>query len=120
MTTPIATAIALAEAIGMTVEEWQSKGTCAQTDPEAFYPEKGGSTREAKRICYGCEVRDKCLEYAIEHDERFGVWGGLSERERRRAARGETVIPVLRTDRRPNGHGHACKCFECQLNGDVE
>ena len=64
--------------------EWQERALCAQTDPEAFFPEKGGSTREAKRICQSCEVRDECLEYALEYDERFGIWGGLSERERRR------------------------------------
>ena len=64
--------------------DWQERALCAQTDPEAFFPEKGGSTREAKRICQSCEVRDECLEYALEHDERFGIWGGLSERERRR------------------------------------
>jgi WhiB family redox-sensing transcriptional regulator len=69
-------------------DQWQERGLCAQTDPEAFFPEKGGSTREAKRICMGCEVRDKCLEYALAHDERFGIWGGLSERERRRLKRG--------------------------------
>lgn len=68
--------------------EWQERALCAQTDPEAFFPEKGGSTREAKRICMGCEVRDACLEYALAHDERFGIWGGLSERERRRLKRG--------------------------------
>lgn len=68
--------------------QWQEKALCAQTDPEAFFPEKGGSTREAKRICMGCEVRDQCLEYALAHDERFGIWGGLSERERRRLKRG--------------------------------
>ncbi|HJP74870.1 MAG TPA: WhiB family transcriptional regulator [Pseudonocardiaceae bacterium] len=65
-------------------QEWQERALCAQTDPEAFFPEKGGSTREAKRICLGCEVRSECLEYALEHDERFGIWGGLSERERRK------------------------------------
>jgi WhiB family redox-sensing transcriptional regulator len=69
-------------------EQWQERALCAQTDPEAFFPEKGGSTREAKRICLGCEVRDRCLEYALAHDERFGIWGGLSERERRRLKRG--------------------------------
>ncbi|WP_245905759.1 WhiB family transcriptional regulator [Mycolicibacterium palauense] len=68
--------------------EWQDRALCAQTDPEAFFPEKGGSTREAKRICLGCEVRDQCLEYALANDERFGIWGGLSERERRRLKRG--------------------------------
>ena len=63
---------------------WQDLALCAQTDPEAFFPEKGGSTREAKRICVGCEVKAECLEYALLQDERFGIWGGLSERERRR------------------------------------
>lgn len=69
-------------------DQWQERALCAQTDPEAFFPEKGGSTREAKRICLGCEVRDACLEYALANDERFGIWGGLSERERRRLKRG--------------------------------
>ena len=68
--------------------QWQENALCAQTDPEAFFPEKGGSTREAKRICLGCEVKDACLEYALANDERFGIWGGLSERERRRLKRG--------------------------------
>ena len=63
---------------------WQHKALCSQTDPEAFFPEKGGSTRDAKRVCAQCEVRAQCLEWAIEHDERFGIWGGMSERERRR------------------------------------
>jgi WhiB family transcriptional regulator, redox-sensing transcriptional regulator len=67
--------------------DWQDRALCAQTDPEAFFPEKGGSTREAKKVCRGCEVRAECLEYALEHDERFGIWGGLSERERRRLKR---------------------------------
>lgn len=62
---------------------WQQDALCAQTDPEAFFPEKGGSTRDAKKICADCEVTEACLEYAMENDERFGIWGGLSERERR-------------------------------------
>lgn len=69
-------------------DEWYDRALCAETDPEAFFPEKGGSTREAKKICLGCEVRYECLEYALAHDERFGIWGGLSERERRRLKRG--------------------------------
>lgn len=63
---------------------WQDQAVCAQTDPEVFFPEKGGRTREAKRICRSCEVRVACLQYALDHNERFGVWGGFSERERRR------------------------------------
>ncbi len=66
---------------------WQERALCAQTDPEAFFPEKGGSTREAKRVCTSCEVRAECLDYALAHDERFGIWGGLSERERRKLRR---------------------------------
>ncbi|WP_019179512.1 WhiB family transcriptional regulator [Microbacterium yannicii] len=66
---------------------WQTDALCAQTDPEAFFPEKGGSTRDAKRICTSCDVRDQCLEYALQNDERFGIWGGLSERERRKLKR---------------------------------
>jgi len=63
---------------------WQADSLCAQTDPEAFFPEKGGSTRDAKKICASCDVRAQCLEYALSNDERFGIWGGLSERERRK------------------------------------
>ncbi|AZA09833.1 Transcriptional regulator WhiB2 [Corynebacterium pseudopelargi] len=76
--------LTLDELFGAVEQEWQEQALCAQTDPEAFFPEKGGSTREAKRICSACSVRDECLEFALEHDERFGIWGGLSERERRR------------------------------------
>jgi WhiB family redox-sensing transcriptional regulator len=68
-------------------ESWQERALCAQTDPEAFFPEKGGSTREAKKICTQGPVRAECLEYALANDERFGIWGGLSERERRRLRR---------------------------------
>ena len=75
------------EPFGAEEADWQERALCAQTDPESFFPEKGGSTREAKKICTGCEVRSECLEYALAHDERFGIWGGLSERERRRLKR---------------------------------
>jgi WhiB family redox-sensing transcriptional regulator len=77
----------MADLLSGDAPEWQERALCAQTDPEAFFPEKGGSTREAKRICVGCEVRAECLEYALAKDERFGIWGGLSERERRKLKR---------------------------------
>lgn len=64
-------------------DSWQHEALCAQTDPDAFFPERGFSAREAKTICATCPVRQECLEYALENDERFGVWGGLSEGERR-------------------------------------
>lgn len=58
-------------------------GRCAEADPEAFFPEKGASNKAAKRVCMSCEVRVACLEYALSIDEQWGVWGGLSEMERR-------------------------------------
>lgn len=76
--------------------EWMSEGLCGQTDPDLFYPDKGGSVREAKGICNGsplsrrgeprppCPVREHCLRYALDNDERYGIWGGVSERDRRR------------------------------------
>ncbi len=62
---------------------WMVDGLCAQTDPEAFFPEKGGSTKAAKRVCLSCSVREECLDYAVQHQVRYGIWGGLSERQRR-------------------------------------
>jgi WhiB family transcriptional regulator, redox-sensing transcriptional regulator len=61
---------------------WQQGALCAQTGADFFFPEPGSSVREAKRICGLCPIRSACLEYALDNDERFGVWGGLSEKER--------------------------------------
>lgn len=76
---------------------WQERALCAQTDPEQFFPEKGGSTREAKRICGRCEVRAECLDAALANDERYGIWGGSSERERRNIQRLETTQTTQQT-----------------------
>jgi WhiB family transcriptional regulator, redox-sensing transcriptional regulator len=86
----VATTAELDHILGPVMDEdlaWMEDARCLDADPEAFFPEKGGSTREAKRICSQCEVRDACLEYALANDERFGIWGGMSERERRRLKR---------------------------------
>ena len=72
-------------------EPWMLDAICAQTDPEVFYPDKGGSTRAAKRTCFGCTVRAECLQYALVNKERWGVWGGKSERERRKLMEAEAV-----------------------------
>lgn len=65
-------------------EPWMDEALCGQVvDPEMFFPEKGGTTRPAKSVCASCDVREQCLAYAMAHDVRFGVWGGLSEQERR-------------------------------------
>lgn len=66
---------------------WQERANCLGVDPELFFPERGASTREAKAVCAGCAVRLECLEYALRNHEKFGIWGGLSERERRRLRR---------------------------------
>ena len=78
--------------------EWMADGLCAQVDPELWFPEKGGSTREAKAVCGRCEVRPECLAYALAHDDRFGVWGGVAERDRRRMTRAARArVPDRRT-----------------------
>ena len=66
---------------------WQDQANCLGVDPDLFFPERGASTREAKEVCRGCVVRMDCLEYALVNGEKFGIWGGLSERERRRLRR---------------------------------
>jgi WhiB family transcriptional regulator, redox-sensing transcriptional regulator len=66
---------------------WQDNANCLGVDPDLFFPERGASTREAKEVCRGCIVRQDCLEYALANGEKFGIWGGLSERERRRLRR---------------------------------
>ena len=65
-----------------------AEALCAQTDPEIFFPEKGSSSRSAKRVCMACSVRLACLEHALAVGERHGIWGGLSERERQQERRG--------------------------------
>lgn len=66
---------------------WQEYANCLGVDPDLFFPERGASTREAKEVCRGCVVKDDCLEFALNNGEKFGIWGGMSERERRRIRR---------------------------------
>lgn len=66
---------------------WQAQANCVGVDPDIFFPERGASTKEAKAICAACSVREDCLEYALANGEKFGIWGGTSERERRRLRR---------------------------------
>src|SRR3954463_16691188 len=66
---------------------WQRYANCMGVDPDLFFPERGASTREAKEVCRGCVVQEDCLEYALANGEKFGIWGGMSERERRRIRR---------------------------------
>ena len=63
---------------------WRQHGNCANTDGEAFFPEKNNSPHMAKKVCARCSVRQQCLDYALAHNEQYGTWGGLTERERRK------------------------------------
>jgi WhiB family redox-sensing transcriptional regulator len=67
--------------------DWQDHASCAGTDPDAFFPERGAGVRSLltpKRVCARCDVQADCLDYALEHDERFGIWGGMTAEERDR------------------------------------
>lgn len=66
---------------------WTEQALCAEVGGDFFFPEKGQPSAPAKQVCRSCEVRAECLEYALENDEPFGIWGGMSERERRRLKR---------------------------------
>lgn len=71
----------------ITEESWRDDALCAQVGGDIFYVDKGESTAPAKAVCAMCAVRLDCLDWAVRNDERWGVWGGLSERERRRLKR---------------------------------
>jgi WhiB family transcriptional regulator, redox-sensing transcriptional regulator len=67
--------------------EWQTNARCTEVDPEIFFPERGGSSKSARAVCDKCLVKQDCLEYALKNKEQFGIWGGTSERERRKIRR---------------------------------
>ena len=66
---------------------WQQAARCRGIDPDVFHPQSNEEADEAKAICASCPVREPCLEYALVVREKLGVWGGLTERERRRVLR---------------------------------
>ena len=77
-----------------------ARGKCADIAPSTFFPSDGSGVEAARRICADCPVKSECLEHALEHRIDHGVWGGCSERERRRIlkrrrdARGATAAPA--------------------------
>ena len=77
---------------------WQLEANCLGVDPDLFFPERGASTKEAKAVCKGCVVREDCLEFALQNGEKFGIWGGLSERERRRIRRQRALDRAAKRD----------------------
>ena len=82
------------ELLDASAVEWQAQAACKNiSQPDIFFPGRGESSAPAKAICAGCPVRAECLDYALSHGERVGIWGGTSERERRRmrSRRGRTA-----------------------------
>lgn len=66
------------------IEPWMDSALCAQVGGDDWFPEWGGSERDPKTVCATCPVREQCLNYAIQHHINYGIWGGVSERQRRR------------------------------------
>lgn len=83
-----------------TGQDWRAQALCAQVDPEIFFPKKGANPAQAKAVCAMCPVRNECLEHALTHIETYGIWGGLTARQRQelRAGRRSSV------DKCRNGH----------------
>lgn len=79
--------------------DWQQDGACRGLDVEMFFPAHGEDTSRAKAICGMCQVRTRCLAYAIAHGERFGIWGGLTAKERARLGAEERAQIVRRAVR---------------------
>ena len=73
---------------------WMARGSCANTAPGVFFPSDGVGVEIAKRICDGCRVTEPCLNYALEHRIDHGVWGGCSERQRRRILRRRRELAI--------------------------
>ena len=71
---------------------WQQNAACRGMDPAIFFPDLGNHNHAAKRVCAGCPVRIDCLEHALNAGEEFGIWGGLTEPERRRVTRGRARL----------------------------
>lgn len=86
--------------------DWAADANCRGLDSELFFPERGQSTSEAKAICHECDVRAECLAYALNNGEHHGIWGGLSERERRVIRTKRSVLatgPLQRTTVQEHG-----------------
>ena len=71
--------------------EWMDEGNCVEQPPGLFFPSDGVGVEVAKKVCVDCPVREVCLEYALVNRVDHGVWGGTSERERRRILKRRSV-----------------------------
>ncbi len=78
---------------------WMARGSCRDHDPAMFFPSDGVGVDRARRICATCPVQAPCLEYALAHRIEHGVWGGASERERRRILKRRRLAETVLADR---------------------
>jgi WhiB family redox-sensing transcriptional regulator len=76
-------------------EIWMERGLCRDEPPERFFPSDGAGVEVARRICAACPVKSPCLEHALLHRIDHGVWGGASERERRRILKRRRAAATL-------------------------
>ncbi len=70
-----------------TADDWRDQSACLGLDPLIFYPATDEEASDAQAVCSGCEVKGDCLEYALARREKDGVWGGATEKDRRRMIR---------------------------------
>jgi WhiB family transcriptional regulator, redox-sensing transcriptional regulator len=78
--------------------DWMARGKCKEVAPDIFFPSDGMGVLAAQKICAECPVASMCLEYALENHIDHGVWGGCSERERRRILRRRRISSALSTN----------------------
>lgn len=106
-------------------QDWRDEALCAQVGGDHWHPEKGAPTKAARRVCNGdpengaepCPVRAECLQYALDNNERYGIWGGLSERQRRELRpKGPSVPrkPVPLKHGTTTGFYRGCRCEPCK------
>lgn len=103
----------IVEATGWALDPatWTGRAACAGLNPGLFFPDRGTSTSEARQVCGRCPVQGACLDYALRWRIHFGIWGGLSERERRRL-----VYPArpARVNPRRECSDAECSCDACR------
>jgi WhiB family redox-sensing transcriptional regulator len=96
-------------------ETWRDYAACKGIDTRLFFPERGDDTLAPKRICASCPVAEQCLDYAMTLNEKFGIWGGASERQRRalRRVRNVEIAPKPIPHGTSSGYGRGCRCRSC-------
>lgn len=113
----------IGEVVGLVApESWVDGALCPQIgDGDLWFPEKGNQAHDARRVCLKCPVRVECLDFAVRTEQRHGMYGGFSERDRERLNRGTNPLRGVGAQsrkaapgKRLNGHGIACRCPICE------